>query len=139
MNRRHVLHLLGGTATAVGLAVMPVTTRAQSSGRQYRIGLLASGPVLADADPRVAAMIRGLAERGYRVERNLAFERRGADADMSRLPRLVAELIESKVDAILTAGYPAAAAAKQATRSVPIVVTSAGDVVETGLVASLAR
>jgi len=68
----------------------------------------------------------------------LVFERRGAEAHTDRLPRLVGELVASKVDIIVTLGYPSAVAAKQGT-SVPVVVFGAGDPVGTGLVASLAR
>jgi putative tryptophan/tyrosine transport system substrate-binding protein len=138
MKRRHMLALLGGAA-ATGLAGAPIISRAQSPDRKYRVGVLSSGSVLTNADPRIASLIRGLAERGYREDRNLIFERRGADANMDRLPQLAGELIDRKVDVILTFGYPAANAAKQATRAAPIVVIGGGDVVETGLIDSLAR
>ena len=72
--------------------------------------------------------------------RNLEFERRGAEAHPDRLPRLVEELLSTKVDVILTVGYPAALAAKQGTTIIPIVVTEpGGDPVATGLVDSLSR
>jgi putative ABC transport system substrate-binding protein len=68
------------------------------------------------------------------------FERRGAETHTDRLPRLVEELVATKVDVILTVGYPAALAAKQGTTIIPIVVTEAGgDPVATGLVDSLSR
>jgi putative tryptophan/tyrosine transport system substrate-binding protein len=66
------------------------------------------------------------------------FERRGAEAHMDRLPRLVDELAASKVDLIVTFGYPPAVAAKHGV-TVPVVVFAAGDPVGTGLVDSLAR
>lgn len=137
--RRHFLHLLGGTAAAMGFTAAPFLAGAQPADRQYRIGFLAAGPAPTDSDPRVSGLLRGLAERGYRTERNLVVERRGADANMARLPQLVAELLDRKVDVIVTFGYPAAAAAKQATHTVPIVSTGTGDPVETGLVDGLAR
>jgi len=72
----------------------------------YRIGLLSPGPPVADNSPFGAALIRGLARQGYALAQNLTFERRGAEAHMERLPRLVDELVASKVDLIVTFGYP---------------------------------
>jgi len=85
-----------------------------------------------------AALIRGFAQKGYELNRNLTFERRGAEAYMGRLRRLVDELVASKVDIIVTLGYPPALAAKQGT-TLPVVSFGAGDPVGTGLVDSLAR
>jgi len=85
-----------------------------------------------------AALIRGFAQKGYELNRNLTFERRGAEAYMGRLRRLVDELVASKVDIIVTLGYPPALAAKQGT-TLPVVSFGAGDPVGTGLVVSLAR
>ena len=86
------------------------------------------------------AIIRGFAKHGYMPGRNFEFERRGAETHIDRLPRLVEELLASKVDVILTVGYPAALAAKQGTTTIPIVVTEpGGDPVATRLVDSLSR
>src|SRR5713226_1162662 len=131
MRRRDFMTLLGGAALA-----WPRVVAAQD--RVYRIGLLSSGAPVADNSPFGAALIRGLAQHGYALDKNLTFERRGAEAQMDRLPRLLDELVASKVDIIVTLGYPSAVAAKQGT-SVPVVVFGAGDPVGTGLVASLAR
>ncbi len=123
--------LLGGAALA-----WPRVVAAQSP--VYRIGLLSSGAPIPENSPQGTALIRGLTEHGYELGKNLVFERRGAEAHTDRLPRLVEELVASKVDLIVTLGYPTALAAKQGT-SVPVVVFGAGDPVGTGLVASLAR
>jgi putative tryptophan/tyrosine transport system substrate-binding protein len=72
------------------------------------------------------------------VGKNLALERRGAEGHNDRLPQLVAELVASKVDVIVTSGYPSALAAKQAATP-PTVAVNAGDPVATGLVANLTR
>ncbi len=77
-----------------------------------------------------AALIRGFAQKGYELNRNLTFERRGAEAYMGRLRRLVDELVASKVDIIVTLGYPPALAAKQGT-TLPVVSFGAGDPVGT--------
>ena len=125
--------MIGGAA-----ALWPRASLAQSSSRVYRIGLLSAGAPIADDSPLGAPLIRGLAQRGYVLNRNLAFERRGAEAHVERLPQLVAELTAAKVDLIFTSGFPPALAAKNGT-TLPVVAINAGDPVGTGLVASLAR
>ena len=93
---------------------------------------------MADNSPFGAPLIRGLAQVGYTQGRNVAFEHRGAEGRLDRLPRLVEELVASKVDVIVTFGYPPALAANQGT-TIPVVAFGSGDPVATGLVASLAR
>ena len=68
----------------------------------------------------------------------IVFERRGAEGRLERLPRLVAELVASNVDVIVTFGFPPALAAKQGT-TIPVVAFAAGDPVATGLIDSLGR
>jgi putative tryptophan/tyrosine transport system substrate-binding protein len=132
MRRRSFLTFLGAAV------VWPRTVTAQSPSKVYRIGLLTSGPTVADDSPFGAALIRGLAQRGYALDRNLTFERRGAEAHMDLLPHLLEELVTSKVDVIVTLGYPTALAAKHGT-TLPVVAFGAGDPILTGLVESLAR
>jgi putative ABC transport system substrate-binding protein len=132
MRRREFVTLLGAAAA------WPRAVVAQSPTKIYRVGLLSAAAPITDDSPNGAPLIRGLAEHGYAPGRNLAFERRGAEARLDRLPRLVDELVASKIDVIVTFGYPAALAAKQAT-NLPIVAINAGDPVATGLVDSLAR
>jgi ABC-type uncharacterized transport system substrate-binding protein len=133
MYRRDFMALLGSVAVA-----WPRAAIAQSASRVYRVGLLGPGAPMADNSPFGAALLRGLAQHGYTQGRNLVLERRGAEGRIDRLPRLVDELAASKVDAIVTASYPAALAAKQGT-TIPIVAFGTGDPVGTGLVNSLAR
>jgi putative tryptophan/tyrosine transport system substrate-binding protein len=133
MKRREVLKLLAGAA------IGPLdSASAQSESKTYRIGLLSRGAIIADASPIGAALIRALGQRGYSIGRNLAFERRGAEMHVELLPRMVDELVASKVDVIFAVSYPAALAAKKGT-TLPVVVFSTGDPVGTGLVDSLAR
>jgi len=80
-----------------------------------------------------------LRELGYLEGQNVAFESRFGEGKPDRLPRLAAELIGLKADVIVTSGTPATQAAKQATRTIPIVMTNNADPVGAGLVASLAR
>jgi putative ABC transport system substrate-binding protein len=133
MQRREFITLLGGAAAA-----WPLAARAQSPAQVYRIGLLSTGAALADTSPQGAPLIRGLAQHGYALGRNLAFERRGSSAQTDRLPILFDELVASRVDVIITFGYPAALVAKQK-GTFPTVASGAGDPVSTGLVDSLAR
>ena len=132
MKRRDFIRLAGGASAAWPLRVL-----AQSPDKIHRIGLLTAGAPIADASPIGVPLIRGLARHGYVLGKNLAFERRGAEGRIDRLPQLVAELAASKVEVIVTSGYPSARAAKEG--PVPTVATNAGDPVGTGLVASLAR
>jgi putative tryptophan/tyrosine transport system substrate-binding protein len=82
---------------------------------------------------------KALQELGYEEGKNVFYEGRWAGAKPERLPGFAADLLSQRVDLIVTQGAPAAAVAKRATSAVPIVVIYAGDVVETGLVASLGR
>jgi len=128
MNRRLLL--------VAAMAAIPLTALAQSSGKQWRIGYLSSGP--RPADGSVPAALRlGLAELGYAEGRNLQFEARWAHGDAKRLPALAQELVASRVNAVVAVGFPPAAAMRQATNGVPVVLVSAGDAVESGLVRSL--
>jgi len=133
MTRRACITLLGGAAVA-----WPCAVSAQTPAKVSRLGVLSGGVPVADASPFGAALLRGLAQHGYALGRNLELERRGAEGHTDRLPRLVNELVASKVDALVTVGYPPALAAKQGTR-LPVVAINAGDPVSTGLVESLAR
>ncbi|HKX08771.1 MAG TPA: ABC transporter substrate-binding protein [Stellaceae bacterium] len=123
---------------AVSAAAWPAGALAQASKGTYRIGLLNSAASVTDNSPFGTALIRGLAQRGYVPGKNLAFESRGAEMHGDRLPSLVGELTASKVDVIVTFGYPCALAAKQGT-TLPVVAYSAGDPVASGLVDGLAR
>lgn len=80
-----------------------------------------------------------LRELGYVEGNNIRFELRSDQGEISRLPDLAAELVRLKVDVIMPWFTPAAIAAKQATRDIPIVCAICGDLVATGLVESLAR
>jgi putative ABC transport system substrate-binding protein len=109
---------------------------AQTLPRVYHLGLLGCGPPPSDTSDIVAALIRGLAQRGYVLDRNLAFERRGAQFHFNHLPGLVDELLASKVDVIVATCYPAVAAAQEGTKTIPIVATGTSG---TGLINSLSR
>jgi putative tryptophan/tyrosine transport system substrate-binding protein len=126
-------------AFSVGVAVAaPLGAFSQTQARTYRVGLFSLGPPLSDTNPFAAGMIRGLERRGYVVGRDLVLERRGADDRPEILPRLLEELVASKVDVVYAVSYRAALTAKNGT-TLPVVAVTAGDPVATGLVDSLAR
>lgn len=122
---------------AVGLLAAPLVAEAQQPRRTPRVGVVLSGS-LAAADPRVAALRQGLRERGYVDGENITIEPRGSD-QIPRLYDLATDLVQSRVDVIVTQGTPGAQAAQRATRTTPIVMATSGDPVKLGLVASLAR
>jgi putative tryptophan/tyrosine transport system substrate-binding protein len=106
----------------------------------FRIGLLGSVPL---SDPAAARLwggfIDGLRELGYVEGQNVVIEGRFSEGRAERFPSLAADLVRLRVDIIVAAGPVAPLAAKQATNTIPIVMTNHGDPVGTGLVASLGR
>lgn len=85
------------------------------------------------------AFRQGLRELGYVEGKSIVLEYRHAQGDLGRLANLASELVQSKVDVIVTGGTQTTTAAKHATSTIPIVVGGAGDLLAAGLVASLAR
>ena len=139
MQRREFITLIGGTAAASLLLLIP-HARSQSP-RVYRIGFLSPADYAPGSPSRNFAdgIIRRLGPLGYTLGKNLAVEQRGAEMHLERLPELVANLVASRVDVIVANGYPAAIAAKDGTSAIPVVISASGDPVSTNLVASLAR
>ena len=111
---------------------------AQQSAKIPRIGSLYAGTPSTQS-ARIEAFRQGLRELGYVEGKNIVIEYRWAEGKFDRLPALVAELVRLKVDIIVTGGGPATRAAKEATSTIPIVMTNDADPVATGIVASLAR
>ena len=135
MDRRAFLGSLTG-----GLLARPLAAGAQPAGKIARIGFLS--PATA-SDPRMQGLVdafrRGLGDLGHVEGRTFTIESRWAEGRYERLARLAAELVALKVDVILAVAVPAIRAAKEATRTVPIVMAWVVDPVATGLVAGLAR
>jgi len=122
----------------LALGAAPLAAEAQQAAKIPRIGFLAAN--LAASPHLREAFRQGLRDLGYVEGRNIVIEYRDAEGQLERLPALAAELIALKVTVIVTGGAtPTALAAKQATRTLPIVFTSAPDPVTDGLVTSLAR
>jgi ABC-type uncharacterized transport system substrate-binding protein len=103
-----------------------------------RVGIL-GGSTAEAAKRNIDAFRNGMRELGWIEGKNVVFEYRHADGDLSRLAGLAAELVRLQVDVILAGGTQTTMAAKQATSTIPIVVGGAGDLVGAGLVESLAR
>jgi putative ABC transport system substrate-binding protein len=112
--------------------------QAQQATRIPRIGYLDSVSLSVNA-ARVEAFRHGLRELGYVEGKNIVIEWRSADGKPDRLPALVAELIGLKVDIIVSAGAAVTRPTKEATSTIPVVMTQDSDPVGSGLVASLAR
>ncbi len=113
---------------------------AQQPKKVPRIGYLAPVFPCSGSVPSLEAFRQGLRDLGYVEDKNITIECRSAEGKLDRQPDLAAELAQLKIDIIVAAGgEPTARAAKQATQTIPIVMTNVGDPVVTGLVASLAR
>jgi len=133
MRRREVLKLI-----ACATAIAPSGVAAQTPAKTYRVGTLTVGPPIAPTEGTGKMLVEGLAQRGYKLGDNLAYEARGAAGKIPQMPNLVQELKAANVDVVVTVGYPSAAAAKAS--GIPTVIaTGSGDPVVTGLVQSLAH
>ena len=131
--RRLVLAVMAGALAA------PLASFAQQPAKIARIGFLHPASPAGDWGIRLQAFRDGLRELGYVEGKNLQLEVRWGEGKLERLPALAAELVQAKVDVIVAATSPAVVAARQATRTIPIVMPTSSDPVGDGLVASLAR
>ena len=128
-----------GFATLIlAFVICGVAVEAQQPTKVPRIGYLAAISLSALA-ARTEAFQQGLRELGYVEGKNIVIEWRSVEGKLDRLPALAAELVRLKVDVIVTAGSPITRAAKEATATIPIVMTFDTDPVGNGFVASLAR
>jgi len=131
MRRRNFISLAGG------MAAWPITAWAQQPGKLPKIGILGSGSA-STWSVWTAAFTQRLNELGWVQGRTVAIEMRWAEGDSERFAKIAAELVQLKVDVIVTSGL-AVPAAKQVTSAIPIVFAVASDPVGSGLVASLNR
>jgi putative tryptophan/tyrosine transport system substrate-binding protein len=133
IRRRDLIAALGAAAA------WPLAARAQQpTAKVPRIGWLVTGSPTSYRFS-LAAFREGLMTLGYFEGQNIKIEYRWAEGNMARLPQLASELVEQKVDVILAGGSAGAEAAKHATSLIPIIAAGVGDLVELGLVTSLAR
>jgi len=124
-------------AVSLGLLATSPGAEAEQPGKVYQIGYLSS----ASASPpnELEPFRQGLRDLGYLEGRNVLISARFAENKLDHLPALAADLVRLKADVIVTFSTPAAKAASQATKTIPIVMSSGGDPVGSGLVASLAH
>jgi ABC-type uncharacterized transport system substrate-binding protein len=121
-----------------GLLVAPLAARAQPAGKIPRIGWL-GGPSRESAEPFVREFQRGLKDLGWIEGQNLVIEWRFGGGRAEQLPDLAAELVGLRVDLIIAPSSPTMFAARNATRTIPIVTVAGGDPAALGIVASLGR
>lgn len=135
------MRLIGvAVVLALSLSLVPFAAGAQQAGRVYRLGILsAAAPPAPSTATAVLLVPVALRELGYVEDQNLVIERRFAEGKLDRLPRLAQELVQLRVDVIFAVSQPAVQAAKDATKTVPIVMIATSDPVRLGFVASLAR
>ena len=135
------MRLIGlAVVLAVSVTLAPFDAEAQQARSATGIGFLSPSSL---SDPRtrtfVEAFRQGLRDLGWVEGQNLTVEYRWAEERLERLPDLARDLARLKVDVFVAATSPAVQAAKDATATIPIVMTNAGDAVATGFVASIAR
>ena len=130
MDRRKFIRVAAG-----GLLATSVPATAQQAGGVRHVGILTAGVL-----PRIMppALVDELRERGWVEGQNLVFDRRGGDGNSERVPALAAELVQMKVDVIVSFGAVAGVALRNATTTIPIVATT-GDPVRLGLVSNLSH
>jgi len=138
MDRRAFITLVGGSILAA-----PLEAEAQQAGKAAltripKVGVL-SPLTSAQAAVDISAFREGMRDLGYLDGHNLAIEPRWTDARPERLQLLAVELVHLNTDVIVTNGEPAIRALREATRTIPIVVAIAGDLVAAGHAVSLAR
>ena len=122
----------------IALMISGAIAEAQQPNKIPRLGYLAASTPSANST-RVDAFRQGLRELGYVEGKNIVIEFRFAEGKLDRVPALAAELVRLKVDVIVTAGPTDTRAAKEATNTIPIVMTQDSDPVGSGFIASLAR
>jgi putative ABC transport system substrate-binding protein len=132
ISRRAFLETVG-----VGLFAAP-PAEAQPPAKVHRVGFLGSSSASTYA-PLIDALRHGLRDFGRIEGQNVTIEFRWAEDQLERLPDLAADLARVALDVILTQGTPAAIAAKNATRTIPIVFVQVGDPIRSGLATTLAR
>ena len=132
-NRRKLVMAFGASAL-----VAPFGSFAQQKGKVWRVGFLTNFPP--DNDPRFEVFRQQLRDLGHVEGKTITIDYLSAEGKYDRLPALVAELVKRNADVIMVdGGTPGAIAAKNATKTIPIVMAAINDPVGQGLVASLAR
>lgn len=122
---------------AVLLLAAPLVGEAQQSRKVPRIGFIST--TSPGTSPANEAFVQGLRDLGFIVGQNVSIEYRSLGDPLSPTPEVVADFVHDNVDVIVAHGSPAVFSAKEATKSIPIVMVGARDPVEQQMIASLAR
>jgi putative ABC transport system substrate-binding protein len=133
MDRRAFIGALAG-----GLLAAPLAAEAQPAGKVWRIGVIVTATPT-ETEHLIKALTEGLRELGYVERRNVMLELRFAEGRQERLTALAAELVQLKVDVLVTGSNPVIAAVKQATATIPVVMAVSRDPVGAKFISSLAR
>lgn len=135
MRRRDFLKGMGA------LVALPPAADAQQAGKVHRIAVVfaESSVSVGSKNPHLEAFIQRLRELGYVEGRNIIIERRSAEGDSERYGDLMAEAVRLNPEVLVTVGNRMTHAAKRATPTIPIVMVTSSQPVETGLVSSLSR
>ncbi len=134
MSKKVMCGALGAVLLALSFAA-----EAQQPAKIPRIGYVSGSGDLKTPGPLVEGFRQGLRDLGYIEGKNIVVEYRYVDEGLDRVPGLVAELVRLKVDVLVATATVAIRAAKQATKTIPIVMAIATDPVVAGFVDSLAR
>src|SRR5262245_44871701 len=129
----------------LALLAAPLAVEAQQPGKAPRVAIILGGPPLSaligqePSDPLMRGFLEGLREQGYVDGQNIIIDRRSAEGRLELVDELVASVMRSQADVIVTSTNTATRAAQRATTMIPIVMVASSAPVEGGLVASLAR
>jgi putative ABC transport system substrate-binding protein len=137
MDRRTFLRVFSS-----GLLAAPLAVEAQQAGKVYRVGYIGPTPVakiISDPAQYFNSFRREMGQRGYVEGQDLVLELRSVEGRVDRVSEVVGELVRLNADVIVAVSAPVIQVARQATRTIPIVMVGVGDPVATGFVASLAR
>ena len=134
MSKRDFVFALSAIFLTLSLAA-----EAQQPAKIPRIGYVSGSGSPSSPEPLLDALRQGLRKLGYTEGENISIEYRYAEEKLERVPILVDELVQLKVNVLVLPGLPAIRAAKQATTTIPIVFVGSADPVDAGLVDSLAR
>ncbi|HEY7068280.1 MAG TPA: ABC transporter substrate-binding protein [Chloroflexota bacterium] len=141
LSRRRFVQGAGalGLGLLAGCGRLPGTGQPLQRGRPARVGFLGNTGAPADESSTFTAFQQGLRDHGYLDGNDIIIERRDANLDPSRFQTIAAEFVSLPVDVIVTPTAQGALAAREASGTIPIVITAGGDPVALGLVASLAQ
>jgi len=131
--------LISIIATFILTALHEAWPQEETAKTVPRIGFISSAGTPGRRNPLFDAFLQGLSARGYVEGKNILIESRYAEGRLDRMPPLVYELVQQKVDVILAVNNVVIQAAKKATKAIPIVIVSSVDPVEAGYVESFAR